>query len=154
MYYWISGPELQNTRLIHLTTIQHRAVYVIGDPKVIDGLEPFYRLYNAECSAEFFYLLPLSRLSHFSPKELEPIPISLMPGIFRPSDSFLPRTCKTWNLLLPEVFEVLCMTLGFLKSEWTANTITARYFDTRLHTRRLQSITFHWQQIHRLMEIL
>ncbi|CAH2092460.1 unnamed protein product [Euphydryas editha] len=72
-HLWAGAPQYQ---LQPLDSIQRRAVRIVNDPILTDGLEPLsirrdvgslcvlYRLYNGECSEELFDMVPSSRFYH------------------------------------------------------------------------------------------
>lgn len=128
-HLWAGAPQYQ---LLPLDSIQRRATRIVDDPLLTHGLDTlslrrdvsslcvFYRLYNGKCSEELFSLVPPSLFRHrtlrrwerFHPHHLD----AWHPSNVRASRSFLPRTCKLWNDLPPEVFP-LHYNMGFFKRQ-------------------------------------
>ncbi|XP_026314041.1 uncharacterized protein LOC113225816 [Hyposmocoma kahamanoa] len=116
-HLWAGAPKYQ---LDPLDSIQRRAVRIVDDPMLTDGLEPlslrrdvgslcvFYRLYNGECSDELFELVPPSLFYHCTTRRRRRLHPHFLDAwhvtTTRASRSFLPRTSKMWNGLPPEVF--------------------------------------------------
>ncbi|XP_063378525.1 uncharacterized protein LOC134665481, partial [Cydia fagiglandana] len=126
-YLWSGAPQYQ---LLPLDSIQRRAVRIVGDPELTDGLEPlslrrdvgslcmFYRLYNGECSEELFDLVPSSRFYHRTSSQRSKVHPHFLDTWHtknkRACRSFLPRTCRMWNDLPPDVFP-LRYDMGYFK---------------------------------------
>ena len=116
-HIWAGAPRYQ---LNPFDSVQRRAVRIVDDPDLTNGLEHlslrrdigslcvFYRLYNGECSKELFDLVPTSRFYHRTARHRGGVhPHFLDPGWARTvrfRRMFLPRTLGMWNELPPEVF--------------------------------------------------
>lgn len=116
-HLWSGAPKYQ---LDPLDSLQRRAVRLVNDPKLSNRLESlsvrrdvgslclFYRYFNGECSDEIFNLIPPSHFYHrtgrYRQKGHPHIIDTWKSRTTRFNRLFLPRTCKLWNALPPEVF--------------------------------------------------
>ena len=116
-HLWAGAPKYQ---LDPLDSLQRRAIRIVGDPNLTDGLESLerrrdfgslcvlYRLFHGECSEELFDLVPPSPFYHRTTRHRSRVhPFYLeayTSSTVRFQRSFLPRTCKLWNELPAAVF--------------------------------------------------
>ncbi|KAJ0174424.1 hypothetical protein K1T71_009532 [Dendrolimus kikuchii] len=116
-HLWAGAPAYQ---LNPLDSIQRRAVRIVDDPILADGLDTlglrrdfaslcvFYRLYNGECSEELFRMVPSSSFYHRTARHR----LGVHPHFLEPLRSCTQRFCRTfllrtvgiWNELPAVVF--------------------------------------------------
>ncbi|XP_063378628.1 uncharacterized protein LOC134665594 [Cydia fagiglandana] len=119
----ISGLAPHNTSSFLLTPSNGGQTSLLGLELLslrrdVGSLCMFYRLYNGECSEELFDLVPSSRFYHRTSRQRSKVHPHFLDTWHtknkRASRSFLPRTCRMWNDLPPEVFP-LRYDMGFFK---------------------------------------